>query len=232
MTISIEWRDHVAIIRWDDGENRCNLTSLSRLHQVLADLEGHEGPLAVVMTGSGKFFSNGLDLDRFTTHPAEAGPIVDSLHQLFGRLLLFPAYTVAGVNGHAFAGGAMLTCCCDLRVMREDRGYWCLPEVDLGLPLTDPMQAVVTARLPRAAAFDAIMTGRRYSAADALRVGIVEHVAPEPGVVDRAVELAAAMATKDRSVIAVHKRQLFGETAALCGWPKAAGPRPSPLIAE
>jgi enoyl-CoA hydratase/carnithine racemase len=103
--------------------------------------------------------------------------------------------------------------------MRADRGYWCLPEVDLGLPLTEPMMEVVTARLPRAAAHDAIMTGRRYTAEQAHGLGIVEHVADEDQVLDRAVTLAEEMAGKDRGVIATHKRMLFGPSARVCGWP-------------
>lgn len=216
--VQVERRGDVAVLHLADGENRFNLDSLARWHEVLGELEAADGPLAVVVTGSGKFFSNGLDLDRMSAHPDEAGEIVRLLHELLGRLYLLPAYTVAAINGHAFAGGAMLSCACDVRVMRDDRGYWCLPEVDLGLPLTDPMLAVVTARLPRAAAHDAIMTGRRYTATEAHALGIVEHVAAESVVLDRAVELAAVMAPKDRSVIAQHKRMLFGATAATCGW--------------
>jgi enoyl-CoA hydratase/carnithine racemase len=112
----------------------------------------------------------------------------------------------------------MLTCACDLRVMRADRGYWCLPEVDLGLPLTDGMTAVVTARLPQTAAADAMLTGRRYGAAEALTRGIVDHIAPEPEVLDRAVAWAAEIAPKNRAVIAAHKRILFSAAAATCGW--------------
>ena len=216
--LSVESQGDVAVVRMVDEENRFNLTSVGRWHEVLGELEASDGPLAVVITGTGKFFSNGLDLDRMSAHPEEAGEIVDAVHRLFGRLYLLPAYTVAAINGHAFAGGAMLSCACDVRVMRDDRGYWCLPEVDLGLPLTEPMRSVVTTRLPRAAAYDAIMTGRRYTAVEANALGIVEHVEAEPAVVGRALELAAAMAAKDRSVIAEHKRMLFGDTAAICGW--------------
>ena len=219
MIIDVETRGPVRVLRWRDGENRCNVASMARWHEVLGELEALEGPLALVIVGEGKYFSNGLDLDRFAAKPDEAGPTVDGLHRLFGRLLLFPAYTVAAINGHAFAGGAMLSCACDLRVMRADRGYWCLPEVDLGLPLTDGMKAVVAARLPRAAAADAMMTGRRYTAADALARGIVEHTAAEAEVLDRAVALAAEIAPKNRTVIATHKRLLFGEAARICGWP-------------
>ncbi len=216
--ILVEDRGDVRVVRLRDGENRFDRTSVDRWHDVLGELERIEGPLAVVITGEGKFFSNGLDLDWMQAHPDDAGPMVEDVHRLLGRLYLLPAYTVAALNGHAFAGGAMLACAADVRVMRTDRGYWCLPEVDLGLPLTGPMFAAVTARLPRAAAQDAILTGRRYTAVDAQRLGIVEHTAGEDQVLARAVELAEPMAVKDRSVIAEHKRMLFADTAATCGW--------------
>lgn len=101
--------------------------------------------------------------------------------------------------------------------MREDRGYWCLPEVDLGLPVTEAMFATVTARLTVATAAEALNTARRYTAAEALAAGIVEHTAPEAAVLARALALAAPMAAKNRSVIGQHKRLLFGAAAAICG---------------
>jgi enoyl-CoA hydratase/carnithine racemase len=217
-TLTVTRHGDVAVLRMSDHENRFNLESLFTWHQTLGELEASDGPLAVVVTGTDKFFSNGLDLDRMSAHPDESAEIVGQVHQLLGRLYVLPAYTVAAINGHAFAGGAMLSCACDVRVMREDRGYWCLPEVDLGLPLTEAMFAAVTARLPRKAAHDSIMTGRRYTAAEAAALGIVEHTAAESDVLDRAIELAAVMAPKDRSVIATHKRMLFGEVATACGW--------------
>jgi enoyl-CoA hydratase/carnithine racemase len=217
--IDLEQHGDVVLVRWADGENRFNRDSVARWHELLDDLESRDGPLAVVLTGQGKFFSNGLDLDAFATDPDAAGPILEGVHRLFGRMLLFPAFTVAALNGHAFAGGAMLACAFDQRVMRGDRGYWCLPEVDLGLPVTPGMLAVITSRLSTAAAADALVTGRRYGADEALALGIVEHTAAEADVVGRAVELASEMAGKNRAVIADHKRQLFASAAAVCGWP-------------
>ncbi len=215
--IDLEQHGDVVLLRWADGENRFNRDSVARWHEVLDDLESRDGPMAVVLTGEGKFFSNGLDLDAFAADPDGAGPILEGVHRLFGRMLLFPAFTVAALNGHAFAGGAMLACAFDQRVMRGDRGYWCLPEVDLGLPVTPGMFAVITSRLSTAAAADALVTGRRYGADEALALGIVEHTAAEADVVGRAVELASDMAGKNRAVIADHKRQLFASAAAACG---------------
>jgi Delta3-Delta2-enoyl-CoA isomerase len=218
MIVDPEWNGDMCILRWHDGENRFRADSIARWHAVLDDLESHDGPLALVVIGDGRFFSNGLDLDWMGRHPDETAPMVEAVHRLLGRMLVFPAYTVAAVNGHAFAGGAMLAAAFDRRVMRSDRGYWCLPEVDLGFPLTDAMFAAVASHMPTASLADAMVTGRRYTAADARAAGIVEHVAPEREVEGLALELAEPMAAKNRDVIAAHKRMLFGDAAARCGW--------------
>jgi enoyl-CoA hydratase/carnithine racemase len=218
VAIETDQRGAVAILRWDDGENRMNLESMAEWHAALDALEQVEGPLALVITGTGKFFSNGLDLDRFGVAPDEMAPTVRAVHLLFGRLLVFPAYTVAAINGHAFAAGAMLSACVDARVMRSDRGYWCLPEVDLGLPLSDGMAAAVTARLPSEAVQDAMLTGRRYTAEEALALGIVTDTSDEARLLDLAIDLASTIAGKDRAVIREHKRLLFGEHARRCGY--------------
>jgi enoyl-CoA hydratase/carnithine racemase len=213
--IDVDTVGAVRILHWDDGENRFNDTSIAAWHAVLDELESVDGALAIVTVGEGKFFSNGLDLDWLAT-ASDGRSFIAEVHRLFGRMLLFPAYTVAAINGHAFAGGAMLTSAFDHRVMRSDRGYWCLPEVDIGLALSAAMTATVTARLPSAAAQEAMITGRRYAATDALAAGIVQEIAAEADVLDRAVAAAEALAGKDRRVIADHKRQLFGAAADIC----------------
>lgn len=143
--IELETHGSVRILRMDDGENRFNRHSVDALHGALDEVEAVEGPCALVTTGSGKFFSNGLDLDWLGAGDGTEGFLGD-VHRLFGRVLGLDVYTVAAVNGHAFAAGAMLASAHDQVIMREDRGYWCLPEVDLGLPLTPAMYATVAAR--------------------------------------------------------------------------------------
>jgi Delta3-Delta2-enoyl-CoA isomerase len=113
------------------------------------------------------------------------------------------------VNGHAFAAGAMLATAHDFVFMREDRGYWCLPEVDLGLPLTPEMFRVVAAHLPSATLRDALLTGRRFGGIEALDAGIAHDVGSEGGLLETAVEQAHSFASKDRHVIIEHKRLLY-----------------------
>ena len=171
-----------------------------------------------MLASDGKFFSNGLDLERFAGDTEQLVATVARFQVLLGRLFVLPAYTVAAVTGHAFAGGAMLSCSFDHRVMRADRGYWCLNEAEIGLPFTEQMAAAVLGRLPRAVALEAMLTARRYSGPEALGAGIVDELAADGDVVEVAVARAADAATKHRRVIAAHKRHAFAGTALACGW--------------
>ncbi|HUD69900.1 MAG TPA: enoyl-CoA hydratase/isomerase family protein [Acidimicrobiales bacterium] len=218
MGLDLQRNGDVVIATWRDGENRLNPDTVKALDDLASEIEHEGGPCALVLTGEGKFFSNGLDLERFEGDRDEMVTTVAMFEQLLGRLFVLPVYTVAAINGHAFAGGAMLTCAFDYRVMREDRGYWCLNEADIGLPLSAQMAAAVLGRLPRATALEAMLTARRYSAQDALVAGIVEAIVPEDRLLDVAVERAAMVAAKHRDVVAAHKRHAFCGVAAACGW--------------
>jgi enoyl-CoA hydratase/carnithine racemase len=211
--ITVVQYEAVFLVRADNGENRFNRHSIDEWHSTLDEIEKHDGPLALVTTGSGKFYSNGLDLDWMLGEGASDTKLLDDVHRLLVRILEFPAITVAAVNGHAYAAGAMLATAHDFVVMREDRGYWCLPEVDLGLPLTATMFHVVAAHLPRSTLRDSLLTGRRFTGPEALSAGIVHELAPESDVVSRAMERASALAPKDRQVVIAHKQMLNQATA-------------------
>jgi enoyl-CoA hydratase/carnithine racemase len=218
VALDIHREGDVVVGTWHDGENRLNLDSIAALESLAELVESTEGPCSLVLAGAGKFFSNGLDLERFGGDAEQLTATVSRFHVLLGRLFVAPAYTVAAITGHAFAGGAMLSCAFDHRVMREDRGYWCLNEAEIGLPLTAQMAAAVLARLPRASALEAMLTARRYAGPDALACGIVEELCTEERVVEVAIERAASVAAKHRRVVAAHKRHAFADVARVCGW--------------
>jgi enoyl-CoA hydratase/carnithine racemase len=217
MDITLRDEGSVAVITWNDGENRVNLDSLALLNSLFDELEDRSGDLAVVMTGMGKFFSNGLDLERFGSVPGEFGDTLVEAKRTIGRLLVLPAYTVAAINGHAFAMGALLSLGFDWRVMREDRGYWCMNEAEIGLPLDEQLISILQHRLPAATATRAAMTAQRFSAPEALDAGIVESVATEANVVGEAIALAERYATLNRKILAHHKTLIHGHEAALLG---------------
>lgn len=204
----------VFILQMDDDENRLSPATLDEFVDALGTVEAAEGSKALVITGTGKFFSNGLDLDHLSANPNDLGPYLFRVHSLFARLLSMPCVTVSALNGHTFAAGAMLAICADHRIMREDRGYWCLPEVDLGMPFTDGMNALIPARVPPMTAHEAMVTGRRYSGADALAAGIVQELAPEADVLPRAVAYAATMTSKAGPGIAGIRTHLHAHVIA------------------
>jgi enoyl-CoA hydratase/carnithine racemase len=218
MDIALTRDGPVAVLTWNEGENRINRDSLARLNEVLDELETVEGPLSLVLTGSGKFFCNGLDLERFGDQRDEFIETLHRLEQTIGRLLVFPAYTVAAINGHAFAGGALISCAFDYRVMREDRGYWCMNEAEIGLALDERLWSILANRLPRATAIVAATTARRFSGPDALRDGIVDAVAGEADVLAHAMVVAEGLANLDRATLGVHKRLAHGAEAEKLGF--------------
>ena len=209
--IKLDRDGNVWVLRMQAGENRFGLDWLDAVNSALDVVEATDGPCALVTTGEGKFYSNGMDLDWLATAPERAADYLSAIYRVLGRMLGFPAITVAAVNGHAFGAGALLAAAHDFAVMREDRGYWCMPEADLGLPLTREYLSVLSAKLPPRTLQRAVLTGLRYGGPDALAEGIVHQVTANDDVVPAAVRLAAEMAGKDRRTVAQHKRLLYGE---------------------
>ncbi|NLG55690.1 MAG: enoyl-CoA hydratase/isomerase family protein [Rhodococcus sp.] len=175
-----------------DNENRFAPEWILAVHELLDEVEAHEGPAALVTTSAGKFYTNGLDTTWVFSNLEKLPSYLDSIHGVYSRLLTLPMVTVAAVTGHAFGGGAMLALAHDFRVMRADRGYFCLPEVTLNMPFTVGMSALVTGRLPKQNAIEAMLTGRRYGGSDALAAGIVDETADGDNVLAAAVARAAA----------------------------------------
>ena len=213
--LAVESHGPVTVLRMCHGENRLHPDLLDELEVALDQVELAEGPGALVLTGTGTFFSNGLDLDHMSERPEMAERTLARVHALLGRMLGLGLPTVAAINGHAFAAGAMLALTFDEAVMRADRGFFCLPEADLGLPFTPAMTALITSRLSAPVAHRAMVTAKRYRASDALAAGIITEVAPDDAVLDRAIARAQALATKPRHVIAAIKHGLYLETLDL-----------------
>ena len=163
----------------------------------------------LVTTAGGRFFSNGLDLDRFGAHPNELGEYVARVQGLFAKVLTLPAPTIAAINGHPFGAGAMLAMAHDFRVLREDRGYFCFLEVDIQIPFTPGMAALIQGKLQPQAAVEAMTTGRRYGRPDAKAAGIVDWVADEATLHESAAGKGVELASKHRETLRQIKQTTY-----------------------
>lgn len=194
-----------------DDENRFSPEWLSSVEGFLDELTKTDEPAALLTTGSGKFYSNGLDLDWIGTHPEEMGAYVARVQALFERVLTMPVPTVAAVNGHAFGAGSMLAMAHDYRVMREDRGYFCFPEVDIHIPFTPGMSALIMSKVSARTAVDAMTTGRRYAAEEACVAGLVDDRASLDKLPAVAAVQVEHLAGKDRNTLAKIKATMFAD---------------------
>ncbi|MBT8150648.1 MAG: enoyl-CoA hydratase/isomerase family protein [Gammaproteobacteria bacterium] len=189
------------------GEGKFNPDSLAAFNQSLDDCLANEAVQMLVITGEGKNFSQGLDLEYLmSADPKQALAFVDECMLPVGRLLAFPVPVVAAVNGHAFGLGAMITLASDYKTMRQDRGFFCLPEIDMGTPLVERMNRLVIEKLPGNLLRDVLLTGKRFGGVEACEVGIVDAACAEDQLLATARQLAQPMLGKNRDALGALKR--------------------------
>lgn len=206
---TLDRQQDVFILDIGNTENRFHPDWIASVNVLLDKVEHADGPRALVTAATGKFFSNGLDLDWLSAHAKDGTEYLASVQELFARVLALPLVTVAAVQGHAFAVGAMFSLAHDFRVMRGDRGYWCLPEADIKLPFTKGMSALIGARLAPQVGHEAMVTARRYGGHDALAAGIVDRTADADAVRRTAIELALGHAAKAGPVVGTIKTRRY-----------------------
>lgn len=212
MTPTLEYRDKIAVLTLGDDENRFSPDWLDAVNAALDEVE--KDGQALVTTGVGKFYTNGLDLDWLMANGERTQWYVNRVQQLFGRVLTLPVPTVAAVNGHAFGAGSMLAVAHDYRVMRDDRGYFCFPEVDIRIPFTAGMAALIQAKLLPQTAVTAMTTGHRYGGQEALAAALVDDVAAEAEVVNAAVAKVQPLLGKDPSTLGAIKSTMYTNVLA------------------
>ncbi|HXB16986.1 MAG TPA: enoyl-CoA hydratase/isomerase family protein [Solirubrobacteraceae bacterium] len=225
---SLRRQEDLFVLDLGEGHNRFNGDFVESLEACLDEVEA-AAPCALVTTARGKVFSSGLDLEWMAAQGERAMDHLVRVHELLARVLEIGVPTVAALQGHTYAAGAMLALAHDERVMRDDRGWFCLPEVDLGIAFTPGMTELIASRLPLPAAHEAIVLGRRYGGAEAAEAGVVTEAVAEELVLSRACERAAALAGKDPSTMQTIKQRLYAPVLASLRAPLGAVSVPAPV---
>lgn len=210
--LDLTLQDGIHVLRVGDDENLISPDWLEAAHAALDEVVRAPAPLVTI--AAGKFYSNGLDLGWLAANRGQIAGYIADVQELLARTLTLPVPTVAAVSGHAFGAGALFALAHDWRVMREDRGYWCFPEVDLRAPFTPGMCALIQAKLTPQSAMLAMTTGRRYGAAEALASGLIDATAAQSDLLSAATAMLSPLSGKDSTTLGAIKATMFAEVAS------------------
>jgi enoyl-CoA hydratase/carnithine racemase len=199
--------DGIYVLQLGDDENLFTLEWIQQVHTHLDEIVGSPAPL--VTTAEGKFYSNGLDLEWVLSNSDQLPSYVARVQELLARVLTLPVPTAAAISGHAFGAGAMLAMAHDWRLMRSDRGYVCFPEIDIKIPFTAGMAALIQAKLTPAAAILAMTTGQRFDAAAAVAAGLADGACTEADLRAATIARVKPLAGKDAATLATIKETMF-----------------------
>jgi enoyl-CoA hydratase len=167
------------------------------------------GARAVVLTGTGTIFSAGVDLVRLTSEGAEyARRFFPALREFIQAAFTLPTPLVAAVNGHAIAGGGVMTFAADYRLLADGGGRLGVPELLVGVPFPAIALEVVRYAVPRQHLQALVYTGRTPTPREALAQGLVDEVVEPAALMDRAREVAGQLGRIPPDIFAMAKHQL------------------------
>lgn len=217
MAVSVERRDGVALVRMDDGRvNAMDLALCKELAGTVRGLAGETGVRAVVLTGNGRAFSAGADLRALVTgRGPHARAFVAGLADCFEAVLSAPLPVVAAVDGHALAGGCVLACAADHRVVVDDPAALLgLTEMAVGVPFSTVALEVVRWRVGDGPLGRRVLLAGTVPAPEAVAAGLADETAPADRLLDRALEVAARLGALPAGVFALTKEQLQADVRA------------------
>ena len=202
-------RGRVAVLQMTHGKaNAIDLEFCRALTaQVNACMQSSVG--ALVITGQGGMFSAGVDLPRLVRGGgAYAREFVPAMNHAFETLFAFAKPLVAAVNGHAIAGGCVMACCADYRIMGRGPGRIGIPELLVGVPFPAVPLEIVRFATPPQHIQTLIYRGLTVAADEALRYGLIDAVADSDQVLNEAVDVAENLAAIPFEAFHLTKRLL------------------------
>ena len=220
-------RPHVSLITLNRPErmNALSFDTVKPLHDAILEVGADNDTFAVVLTGAGRGFCSGLDLEDQGIPPNIAGlpmsRIATRAMAVFSDLVPamrnIPQPIIGAINGPAYGGGLCLAVACDIRFGAESATF-CGAGIKNGLTGTELGISWILPRMIGAAhAFELILTGREVEARDAERIGLVSRVVPDAQLLDLALATAEQICAHSAHGVAMTKQVLWSnlETGSL-----------------
>jgi enoyl-CoA hydratase len=221
---------HVAVLRMNHGKaNAMDVEFCDALTAQFTEIR-HSTAQSLVITGSGRIFSAGVDLLRVLDGGAAyLRTFLPAVSRTFEALFSLPKPVVAAVNGHAIAGGCVMACAADYRMMAREPGRIGIPELLVGVPFPVVPLEIMRFAAPPQHLQSLVFRGATLAADAALEHGLVDAVVDPEGLVDEAVLVAERLAALPAAAFALTKQQLR-EPALLRI--RSAGPRIDPEVQQ
>ena len=207
--IDIKMVDGIALVTLAHGKaNALDIEFCEALAARFIELRGSDAK-AVVLTGQGKIFSAGVDLIRLSEGGADyIRKFLPALHKLYDAVFYHPKPVVAAINGHAIAGGCVLACCADRRIMARDGGRIGVTELLVGVPFPALAFEIVRFAVPPRYLAEVVYSGATYETDAALERGWIDEIA-EPGeLIEDAIAVAQELALLSPAAFAQTKMQI------------------------
>jgi enoyl-CoA hydratase len=205
--IEISARGDIAILTMVHG--KANALTTEFCDGLAARVQETTAARAVVITGTGRIFSAGVDLPRLAGGgPAYVREFLPALHRLYDAVFFHPKPVVAAVNGHAVAGGCVLACAADTRLMADNGTRIGVTELLVGVPF--PPLAFEIMRYAAAPQFfpNIIFSGATFPPPEAATRGLIDAIVPPDALMDRAVAAAETLAALSPQAFALTKKQM------------------------
>jgi enoyl-CoA hydratase len=201
-------RDGILTLRLAHGKaSVLDLELCESLRNEVVNVAERNDIRAVILTGTGSIFSAGVDLPRLISAGGDyVGRFLEALDSLIRALFTFPRPLVTAANGHAIAGGAILSFCGDYRLMSGGRIG--MTELLVGVPFPRFVFEVARFAIPPQHFQSMIYLGKTVEAETARDMGIIDEFVPEASLLSRAEEIATQLAAVPRDVFAMTKHQM------------------------
>ncbi|KAK6185321.1 hypothetical protein SNE40_007581 [Patella caerulea] len=216
-SLKLTFEGSLGVVNLGEGEKRFSHDFMQTFHSVLDQVESNKSCKALVTTAEGKFYSNGLDvdyIDKQTTGEAKL-EYLKHVRNLLQRILTFPMPTIASINGHAFAAGGFLAMSHDFRLMTNGRGWISWNEIFIQRRFTSFLLELMRNKLTAGQARNqALIFGKRFTAAEAKDCGIVDAIAEPANVLSESMQFINSIVAKtnyDRNFMKVMKSDVYSQ---------------------
>ena len=207
--IDIKTQAGIAVLTVTHGNaNALDIELCEALTARFQELRGSDAN-AVVLTGQGKIFSAGVDLIRLSEGGAAyVRKFLPALHKLYDTVFYHPKPVVAAINGHAIAGGCVLACCADRRIMANDGSRIGVTEMLVGVPFPALAFEIVRFAVPPRYLSEFTLSGATYATDAALQRGWIDEIAESGELIEDAIAVAQELALLSPAAYAQTKMQI------------------------